>query len=103
MPPKRGRRKVTQFIDPDDEEVDEVVQNAPTFKLTTENLEELQKIDIEKYPIPDRFGAAYTNNGKDRLIIDKMVMTNFKSYYGRQTAGPFHPVSVFGGCIGFYI
>jgi hypothetical protein len=26
----------------------------------------------------------------DRLIINKIIMENFKSYYGRTEIGPFH-------------
>lgn len=32
---------------------------------------------------------------KERLVITHLVMTNFKSYAGRQEVGPFHPVSTY--------
>lgn len=34
---------------------------------------------------------------RPRLVISKLVLTNFKSYAGRQEIGPFHSVSYLGG------
>lgn len=38
--------------------------------------------------------ARISNDGRleGRLIIDKIVIENFKSYAGRQEVGPFHKV-----------
>ena len=32
---------------------------------------------------------------KSRIVIEKMVMVNFKSYFGRHEIGPFHKVTLF--------
>ncbi len=37
--------------------------------------------------------------GTKRLMIQQMVLENFKSYAGAQTVGPFHKVGHFGSCL----
>ncbi|KTW26551.1 uncharacterized protein T551_03468 [Pneumocystis jirovecii RU7] len=46
--------------------------HSPSSRVT------YQQMDIDKTP-------------KERLIISQLVLTNFKSYAGRQCIGPFHP------------
>lgn len=36
---------------------------------------------------------ADNNEPKPRLVINQIVMDNFKSYAGRQVIGPFHKVT----------
>uniref|UniRef100_A0A914Z3Q4 Structural maintenance of chromosomes protein n=1 Tax=Panagrolaimus superbus TaxID=310955 RepID=A0A914Z3Q4_9BILA len=85
-PRGRGRGKSR---DDDDENGEE--EEAAHMQITPELLQELKRVDIKNYPIPENYGAAYRMNGKQRLMIEKMVVENFKSYYGKQVVGPFHP------------
>ncbi|KAI1709339.1 SMC proteins flexible hinge domain-containing protein [Ditylenchus destructor] len=52
-----------------------------------ENQENLLKMEIP--PPPERM-AGSAKGPKGRLIISKVDVENFKSYYGKQTIGPFH-------------
>merc|ERR1719359_2502287 len=40
--------------------------------------------------IGDAKPEAFGNEGKPRLIIEKLVLVNFKSYGGERVIGPFH-------------
>lgn len=40
---------------------------------------------------PDSFGPSKPTK---RLIVDHIVLENFKSYAGRQVIGPFHEVNL---------
>lgn len=40
--------------------------------------------------VPSTFGPTHQSK---RLIVDHIVLENFKSYAGRQVIGPFHQVN----------
>lgn len=46
--------------------------------------------DTETRPAPIEFFGPVRNS--KRLIVDHIVLENFKSYAGRQVIGPFHQV-----------
>ena len=104
MPPKQ-KLKQEGPIDPDEIEVEsednflddidptKFTQRPHRLEITDELLEELKQYDIANYPIPEKYHAAYKMEGKQRLMIEKMVLENFKSYFGKQVIGSFHPVS----------
>lgn len=48
-------------------------------------------IPIQTSPIKSRSLETPKNASETRLVIAKLVLTNFKSYAGEQTIGPFHP------------
>jgi structural maintenance of chromosome 4 len=89
MPSERKPRQQRTFVDPDAEEDDG--EPFQKMRITSELLEELKRVDISNYPIPEKYGAAYKMDGKQRLVIDKMVLENFKSYFGKKIVGPLHP------------
>lgn len=88
-PRGRGRGKSR---DDDDENREE---EAKHMEISPDFLQRLKRYDIKNYPIPENLCAAYRMDGKQRLMIEKMVVENFKSYYGKHVIGPFHPVSPF--------
>jgi structural maintenance of chromosome 4 len=53
--------------------------------------EELLNMIIPECPEP----TMSTDSDAPRLIITKIDVENFKSYYGKQTLGPFHKVNIF--------
>uniref|UniRef100_A0AC34GQN4 Structural maintenance of chromosomes protein n=1 Tax=Panagrolaimus sp. ES5 TaxID=591445 RepID=A0AC34GQN4_9BILA len=84
-PRGRGRGKSR---DDDDENREE---EAKHMEISPDFLQRLKRYDIKNYPIPENLCAAYRMDGKQRLMIEKMVVENFKSYYGKHVIGPFHP------------
>jgi hypothetical protein len=49
--------------------------------------------DLLAMQIPERPAATMSTDPKaPRLVITKIVVENFKSYFGKQTLGPFHKV-----------
>uniref|UniRef100_A0AC35GNX9 SMC hinge domain-containing protein n=1 Tax=Panagrolaimus sp. PS1159 TaxID=55785 RepID=A0AC35GNX9_9BILA len=89
--PARPRQRQRQRRSKDDEEERDEERDIEHMDITPELLKQLKHYDISNYPIPQNYNAAYKMDGKQRLMIQKMILENFKSYYGKQTIGPFHP------------
>lgn len=52
--------------------------------------------DLLNMEIPEKPAHTMSNDpDAPRLIITKIVVNNFKSYYGEKVLGPFHKVSSF--------
>jgi hypothetical protein len=66
---------------------DEDLENQPS--AMNNQAEDLLDMVIPERPAP----AMSTDPDAPRLIITKIDVENFKSYYGKQTLGPFHKVS----------
>lgn len=80
----KRKEKTTKKINESDEiEADDCL--APHGYNDEENLLEME------IPLPPPLLMSGDTSGQ-RLIISHLEVENFKSYYGKQTIGPFHKV-----------
>ncbi|CAD6195019.1 unnamed protein product [Caenorhabditis auriculariae] len=84
---KRPKKKTSRIKPKKDKKEIEENQPADTGPAHHEDFDENE--DLLGLPIPPRPDLSF-GPGKGRLVIVKMNVFNFKSYYGRTCIGPFH-------------
>ncbi|KAI6240374.1 SMC family domain-containing protein [Aphelenchoides fujianensis] len=96
MPPGRRRKEAAELPaerpeEPPVEDEDADKEPRPPSVLTAGEREEIARSDLLNMPIPERpVPAMSAGPGGERLMITKIVVENFKSYFGREILGPFH-------------
>jgi structural maintenance of chromosome 4 len=86
---KNAPKKKKQIVEEEEEEEEEIVENEN--EEIDEDLEIDQKedkLEEEGMDISPEKNPSKKNRG--RLMIEKISMTNFKSYAGTKEIGPFH-------------
>lgn len=89
-PPKqkksRAQKQTSKNPTPAPNEVEQ--QEGENSRPAEDRLEDLLNMVIPDPPEP----TMSTDPDAPRLIITKIEVENFKSYFGKQTLGPFHKV-----------
>ena len=65
---------------------------ASTTPATPATNSNRSSVGTQNSPRTPRTPRTPVQQAKPRMIINKMILNNFKSYFGKQEIGPFHKV-----------